>query len=75
MTSNTVSTVERIRALNGADLSRSAKAFHAGAELKSTGASYEEIRAALISHKDPDIAAWARTKRVANDAAGAAPHL
>ena len=48
------------------DDSRSAKAFRAGAALKAGGASYEEMRDALLSHKDPEIAEWARTKGMDN---------
>ncbi len=51
---------------NGADTSRSAKAFRAGALLKAEGASYEAVRDALLKHEDPDIAEWARTKGLAN---------
>ena len=35
--------------------------------LKATGASYDEMRAALLEHEDPDIAEWAQTKGLAND--------
>ena len=48
------------------DDSRSAKAFRAGAALKAGGASYEEIRDALLGHNDPEIAEWARTKGMDN---------
>ena len=40
---------------NGADESRSAKAFRAGAALKAPGASYEEMRDALLGHEDPEL--------------------
>ena len=52
---------------NGKDESRSARAFRIGAGLKATGASYDEMRAALLEHEDPDIASWAKTKGLAND--------
>ena len=52
---------------NGKDESRSARAFRAGAALKAGGASYDEIRDALLAHEDPEIAEWARTKGLAND--------
>jgi putative DNA primase/helicase len=48
------------------DDSRSAKAFRAGAALKAAGASYQEIRTALLGHDDPEIAEWARTKGMDN---------
>jgi hypothetical protein len=48
------------------DDSRSAKAFRAGAALKASGASYEEMRDALLGHTDPEIAEWARSKGMAN---------
>jgi hypothetical protein len=48
------------------DSSRSAKAFGIGAALKAGGASYEEMRDALLTHEDPEIAEWARSKGVAN---------
>ena len=44
------------------DKSRSAKAFRAGAALKAGGASYEEMRDALLQHEDPEIADWANSK-------------
>jgi hypothetical protein len=44
------------------DDSRSARAFRAGAASKAAGATYEEMRDALLGHKDPEIAEWARTK-------------
>jgi hypothetical protein len=50
----------------GKDDSRSAKAFRVGAALKAGGASYEEMRAALLAHADPDVAEWARVKGMAN---------
>jgi putative DNA primase/helicase len=46
----------------GRDNSRSAKAFRAGAALVALGASYEEMRDALLNHSDADVAAWAREK-------------
>ena len=48
------------------DDSRSAKAFRAGAELKAAGATYEDMRAALLKHRDPEIVEWARTKGMDN---------
>jgi putative DNA primase/helicase len=51
---------------DGRDDSRSAKAWRSGAALKASGASYEAMRDALLEHKDPDIAGWARTKGTAN---------
>ena len=48
------------------DDSRSAKAYRAGAALKAGGASYEEMRDALLAHKDPEIAEWAQTKGMAD---------
>ena len=50
----------------GKDESRSAKAFRKGAALKAAGASYAEMRDALLADADPDIAEWARTKGTAN---------
>jgi putative DNA primase/helicase len=50
----------------GTDTSRSAKAFRAGAALKAGGADYEEMRDALLSHNDPDIAEWACSKGMDN---------
>ena len=38
------------------------RAFRAGAALKAAGATYEEMRDALLGSGDPDIAEWARTK-------------
>jgi hypothetical protein len=52
---------------NGKDESRSAKAFRKGAALKDAGATYEEMRDALLADADPEIAAWARSKGCAND--------
>ena len=52
---------------NGHDTSRSGAAFRAGAILRDDGASYEEMREALLEHEDPDIAEWARTKGLANN--------
>ena len=46
--------------------SRSAKAFRAGAALKLAGATYEEMRDALLEHQDPEIAEWASTKGMDN---------
>jgi putative DNA primase/helicase len=48
------------------DDSRSAKAFRAGAAFKANGATYEEMRDALLGHKDPEISEWARTKGMDN---------
>ena len=48
------------------DDSRSAKAFRAGAALKAGGATYEEMRDALLHHADPEVAAWAQTKGMAS---------
>lgn len=48
------------------DKSRSAKAFRAGAKLKAGGATYEQMRDTLLTHKDPDIADWANTKGMDN---------
>jgi len=47
---------------NGKDESRSARAFRKGAALKAAGASYEEMRDALLADADPEIAEWAATK-------------
>ena len=47
---------------NGPDASRSARAFRAGTTLKAAGASYREMRDALLEHEGPEIAEWARTK-------------
>ena len=49
------------------DDSRSAKAFRAGAALKAGGATYEQMRDALLRHEYPEIAEWARTKGMANN--------
>ena len=49
------------------DESRSAKAFRKGAALKAAGASYEEMRDALLSDADPEVAEWAATKGLANN--------
>ena len=54
------------RKAGGTDTSRSAKAFRAGAALKAGGADYEEMRDALLSHNDPEIAEWARSKGMDN---------
>ena len=43
----------------GKDESRSAKAFRKGAALKAAGASYQEMRDALLEDADPEISAWA----------------
>ena len=51
---------------NGKDESRSARAFRAGAALKAGGASYVEMREALLADSDSEIAEWARTKGCAN---------
>jgi putative DNA primase/helicase len=51
---------------NGEDKSRSAQAFRAGAALKSSGASHAQMRGKLLTHDDPGVAAWARTKGLAN---------
>jgi Family of unknown function (DUF5906) len=48
------------------DKSRSAKAYRAGAALKAGGATYEQMRDALLAHSDPEIAEWARAKGMAN---------
>lgn len=48
------------------DESRSAKAYRAGAALKAGGASYGQMRDALLAHQDPEIAAWAQTKGMAD---------
>ena len=45
------------------DNSRSGKAWRAGAALY--GASYEVMRDALLTHEDPDIAAWTQEKGLA----------
>ena len=47
---------------NGRDESRSARAFRAGATLRAAGASYGEMRDALLEHEDPEIAEWAHTR-------------
>jgi hypothetical protein len=52
---------------NGKDDSRSARAFRAGTELEAAGATYEEMRLALLESKDPEIAEWARTKGCATN--------
>ena len=50
---------------NGADESRSGRAFRAAAALG--GLAYDEMRAALLRHEgDPDVAEWARTKGLAD---------
>jgi hypothetical protein len=46
----------------GNDNSRSGKAFREGARLKAGGASYEEMRDALLNHADPDVVAWVKEK-------------
>jgi putative DNA primase/helicase len=51
-----------VEGTSGVDHSRSGKAWRAGAELKRKGASYAQMRDALLEHPDPDIATWARTK-------------
>ena len=51
---------------NGKDESRSAKAFRKGATLEAAGASYEEMRDALLADPDPAISGWARTTGMAN---------
>jgi putative DNA primase/helicase len=51
---------------NGADESRSAKAFRAGAALKAADASYEAMRDGLLAHEDPDVLEWSRTKGLAD---------
>jgi hypothetical protein len=51
---------------SGHDNSRSAKAFRKGAVLKAGGASYEEMRDALLTDPDPEIAEWARAKGLAS---------
>ena len=48
----------------GGDDSRSAAAFRKGAALRRSGASFEEMVAAL--HQDPETADWAREKGAAN---------
>jgi hypothetical protein len=48
------------------DKSRSAKAFREGARLKREGASYEEMRDALLGHTDPDILTWLNEKGLPN---------
>ena len=48
------------------DKSRSAKAFRAGAALKASGASYDEMRDGLLQHANPEIADWANTKGMNN---------
>ena len=48
------------------DSSRSAKAFGVGAALKAGGASYEQMRNALLAHEDLEIADWARSKGMDN---------
>jgi Family of unknown function (DUF5906) len=48
------------------DESRSAKAFRAGEALKASGASYDEMRDALLEHEDSGVRDWARTKGLAN---------
>ncbi len=49
------------------DNSRSAKAWRLGARLKAQGASYEQMRDALLNSDNPDVAAWADEKGLAND--------
>jgi hypothetical protein len=51
----------------GKDGSRSGKAFREGARLKAGGASYEEMRDALLNHADAEISEWARTKGSTNN--------
>ncbi len=47
-------------------ISRSAKAWRAGAALKARGATYEEMRAALLEHAEREIAEWAHEKGLTN---------
>jgi putative DNA primase/helicase len=49
------------------DQSRSAKAFRKDMVLKAQGASYEQMRDALLNDDDSEIAAWARGKGLADD--------
>ena len=49
------------------DNSRSGKAFREGARLKANGATYEQMRDALLNHGDAEINAWAREKGAPND--------
>ena len=51
---------------NGRDDSRSARAFRAGSTLKAAGYCYDDMRDALLSHEDPEIGQWARTKGLDN---------
>jgi hypothetical protein len=51
----------------GNDNWRSGKAFREGARLKAKGASYEEMRDALLGHADAEISEWARTKGSTNN--------
>jgi RecA-family ATPase len=48
------------------DNSRSGRAFGEGARLKAQGATYEQMRDALLNSADPAIAAWADEKGLAN---------
>jgi len=48
------------------DDSRSARAFRIGVILAATGASYEDMRNALLTYADLETSDWARTKGMAN---------
>jgi hypothetical protein len=45
----------------------SGRAFRIGVILAATGASYEDMRNALLTYADLEISEWARTKGIAND--------
>ena len=51
----------------GRDDTRSGKAWRAGAALKADGATYEQMREALLKHQDREIREWANTKGMDND--------
>ena len=48
------------------DDGRSGRAFRIGVILAATGASYEDMRKALVTYANPEISDWARTKGMAN---------
>jgi hypothetical protein len=48
------------------DDGRSGRAFRIGVILAATGASYEDMRKALVTYANPEISDWARTEGMAN---------
>ena len=48
------------------DDGRSGRAFRIGVILAATGASYEDMRNALLTYANPEISDWARTEGMAN---------